>query len=424
MRDCSLARSLLLGLSLFGCAQTQQTERRDSLIPQGTLPPPKMNTQNQQGNIVSVERDLPEMQTVLWVAYGMGIANASHKNIDSGAPADRFAEHVAGLQTMVQVWKELQQKLPAAIRDKPESQLDPQLEKLVQVFDAGFVEEYALNYLSLPGWRVSSAKLATLKLAAFADWQKQNLARHSFTPHAQVTFANSPPIIGESIRTQMPRFAPEQCRDALEKLKLVIVDWEAQGATQRDRMLSSASREQFVRTLVTLQQQGGAARDIVWIAPEVADLYSAAAFCAIEVRREPLAESYLHQALRVNPAHAMGYAELAHVLVTQKRFEEALAQIDEAQRWTSDPCTRAVLLRKRGYIYVEQGQFPAARLAYQTSLKLDPGNALAISELHLIEVGMRRRGQVIEEALRGDSTAPQDAAPEMPSVILTSCPRN
>ena len=74
-----------------------------------------------------------------------------------------------------------------------------------------------------------------------------------------------------------------------------------------------------------------------------------------------MAERFLRAALQLNPAHVLGYAELAHVLILQGRFDEALAQIDVAFRRTTDPCVLAILLRKRGYIHIEQRKYPRPR---------------------------------------------------------------
>lgn len=404
-----------LGLFL-GCAQSQSAGRPDSPPTQAAEDEPAAVTSGSGPAIhVMIEPKLAPAAKAVWLTYALSLANERTQRTKAGREPDPLAEHAAALRTVTVVSAELGDKATP----------DPLIEQLAKVIAADFVEEYALYFAAEPGWLISGEKLAALKLPAFVTWLQQNLPGHVFTPQAAVRFAEAPPVPGSELEAHMPQFSPPHCGDALSRMKPLIAQWEQRPAVGGEHRLSTDKREQFFRALLWLQSERAAAtgdttpRSVRWISPQVFGLYVAAAFCAIEAQEAPVAERFLRAALQLNPAHVLGYAELAHVLILQGRFDEALAQIDVAFRRTTDPCVLAILLRKRGYIHIEQRKYPEAKAAYRMSLTLAPGNALALKELRLIDEALRESGAAGESAVPIEQESKISGLPQ--GTILTRC---
>jgi tetratricopeptide (TPR) repeat protein len=396
-------------LAFLGCAQTQPAQRRDP-PPGGEAEPGNTASRGGPSKATAIEIDsaLPEGMQGVWLMYALGMAGAHADRAKNNLPPDLFADQVTGLQILVEIWG----KMP----NKPVP--EPQLDTLLQVAAAGFLEEYALNFLAQPGWRVSADKVESLKLDEFAHWKSEHLAGHSFRPHAQVRWADVPAPPGGDLAARMPKLEPPTCGDALGRMQPLIAEWDSRRSSTTERLLSSFGREQFVQTLRWLKKEPPKDKaSVLWMGEEVSTLYAAAAFCAIEARQPALAETYLRRALLYNPAHAIGYAELAHVLVLQRRLDEAMAETLAGMRQTSDPCVLAVLLRKRGYILVEKQQYQVARMVYQASLKLAPGNKVALTELKLIEAALRDAGSTASPA----SEDHDGLGAQLPTTVLTVC---
>ncbi len=80
------------------------------------------------------------------------------------------------------------------------------------------------------------------------------------------------------------------------------------------------------------------------------------------------------------------YSERANAYAQSRRYEQALATDDTGLTLTADKDTdRARFQRGRGFALVELGRLDDAKMAYQESLKFEPGNALATRELAYVE---------------------------------------
>ncbi len=79
-------------------------------------------------------------------------------------------------------------------------------------------------------------------------------------------------------------------------------------------------------------------------------------------------------------------AEYVLTLSSLGRNTEALSSVDAylAAHGGLQATEHANLLRKRGYVLVEMGQWDNAKAAYEQSLALEPGNTVAASELEYI----------------------------------------
>ncbi|MBI3074409.1 MAG: tetratricopeptide repeat protein [Deltaproteobacteria bacterium] len=158
-------------------------------------------------------------------------------------------------------------------------------------------------------------------------------------------------------------------------------------------VVSLDSRTQFLEFLE--RNNAKALRDIIQASPKVATFYYRAGFCAAHMSDFQLAERRLRTAIRLNPLKAAARVELAHVLTKQKRFTEALLEVDQALETASNRCLKAVILRRRGFIFVEMGRLAEARTAYLDSLSLDPASRIAKSELRTIDTLERNTGKTV-----------------------------
>jgi tetratricopeptide (TPR) repeat protein len=83
-------------------------------------------------------------------------------------------------------------------------------------------------------------------------------------------------------------------------------------------------------------------------------------------------------------------SERAVALAGLKRWKDALASYDNVLRLPQvDNHMRGVAHRGRGFALVEMGRLDDAEAAYKASLKVDPGNKIALGELDYI-AGLRK----------------------------------
>jgi Flp pilus assembly protein TadD len=115
----------------------------------------------------------------------------------------------------------------------------------------------------------------------------------------------------------------------------------------------------------------------------------------------------------LNPSGADPRLELAGALISLKRFGDALRQADLALARANGACEIARSWRKRGYILIEMEAFEAARIAYDKSLAVDPGNPIALSELKTIAAALKQPGNW--------RTKPQPGQPAFDPVVVTTC---
>lgn len=99
---------------------------------------------------------------------------------------------------------------------------------------------------------------------------------------------------------------------------------------------------------------------------------------------------------------AMLTSERAVALVGLHRLDEAMAAYDEGLALANiDDRGRARMQRGRGYVFTEQNRLDDAETAYRESLRLEPGNQVALSEMQYIARlragGERQPGQIISQ---------------------------
>lgn len=129
---------------------------------------------------------------------------------------------------------------------------------------------------------------------------------------------------------------------------------------------------------------------------------------AVERRRYSDAISLLDQGLALQPNHPVLVAEKAAALFGLRRWNDALILVDRTLA-SGDRILQlgtAPLHRRRGFALVELGKLQDAKLAYEQSLELEPGNSTAVSELAYIDdllAGEARRDALIVAPNMADS---------------------
>jgi tetratricopeptide (TPR) repeat protein len=180
--------------------------------------------------------------------------------------------------------------------------------------------------------------------------------------------------------------AATECPGLMSELVKRASQWDSIEASLGGRTaLSLRRRADLFRALGNPEVSARAkAHGVVFVSPRVSELIRTAGFCAIETHDLEAAERFIKQLIAIDPTDERAAGELAHVYVSEKRWDAALAQIEHALKTTVDPCNQAILWRKKGYVFTEQRSLTEARRAYLRSLELDPGNDLAVNELRLL----------------------------------------
>lgn len=350
----------------------------------------------------------PEAVSAAWTAYGSAVAAERSQAKSRGGllAVSRFREEHLGRAALVRTWRERRGDAKNAY-----------LDTLAQVESDGFLAEYVLAYLAEPGWTVPAASLAALKLADWPAYSQAHLPRHVAETHAAVREGETLPLPGadftDVLDERVVRSQIQACVKLLPEFAVAASEVERRLRDLPELPVSVRNRGELVATLREPQVVRAAAdndRGLRWVAAPVARMFMAAGFCAVEADNMPLAERYLRRLLLLSPRHDAGVSELAQALVGQKRYPEALEQIERGLAVATSPCSLAMLWRKRGYVYIEQQRLEEARAAYLKSLELQPGNELARHELKLI-------AQMLGEP-NYDNVEPPASA-----VLTTLCPQ-
>ena len=116
----------------------------------------------------------------------------------------------------------------------------------------------------------------------------------------------------------------------------------------------------------------------------------------------------LRRGLAMEPMEPTLVTEAASALSQLKRFDEALDLCDERLKHddTLDKRNHARLLRSRGTALEGEGRLDEAEAAYQASLQVEPGNAIALNELSYI-AHLRAGAPVTDTRMTLSKPAPQ-----------------
>lgn len=389
---------LMAAVMAAGCASSSV------IAPSSGLPKEPPAEPGKKALVIQIARSSP--QTSAWITYSLLKGSLRMKRANSGLPPDYLEEEVQALPETVAVWK----------KSGASAQPSPQLEALDAAVEAGFVAEYAVTATSVPGWRLEPSQHQSLRLAAYLEWRKKNLLELRWIPQSRTSTGAEPPILGHNVTAGLPPLNPSSCASVLPELQKRIAAWESSTERAPEYLLASRSNDDFSRALLWFSTKPQLqSKALLWVSPNVGELYYRAGFCAVQLQQLGAAEKHLRRLLVVSPTSAVGYSELAQTLTLAGRYQEALAQVEVGLGMSASDCESARLLRKRGFIQFEQGELMLSRKTYLQSLQLDPSSALAKSELQLIESTLRKKGVPFD-------SSPQDSG-AVPStqVIVSSC---
>jgi tetratricopeptide (TPR) repeat protein len=326
-----------------------------------------------------------------WIAYGKGKLEAydKHPPPPANESADDFATELAGREAQSAFW---------AAHRAEEARPDAELDRQVAIWRAGFLPEMVVAARAYPGWTVPGATVAALRLEDFVTRFAGRYPR------------NAPVVIQPPSGKQVPDepgadfpdpatlpLRPASCAVAVEARQAAWKSWDAQLPKLGGAPIAAASPQGFGRALIAVKNDRDyTSRGATWVSARVAHLAMVDGFCAAEAKDWPRAIAMLGRAVALDPANPHARLEQSLALTMMRRFDEALAEVDRALGSSDDGCVVGLGWRRRGYILFEEGALEAARYAYQKSLDVEPGNAVAEHELEAIAAAIARSGGMHE----------------------------
>lgn len=402
-RRCTIVPSLALALAVqIGCAH-----------PPASAPA----TPAEKGSVTIDPQALSEGSLVVgaWVLYGATRVRLYEARLGRfrNQSGDDFALELGARAALADFW--------AAERHQADK-ANAYLDLLVDLRQAGHLDEYVISFFGRPGWTVPGDALAEIDLAAFEGWGRTRLANHQPVTLADVhptTAPRYPAVPGDTLpkaRDLSPKVVP--CASAAPRITAALESWAKEEATLDGAPLAAASRAEFARLVGWARDQREfRTRGVTWVSPTPADLHYLLGFCAADRHDYAAAGKALAQSVRLGPLSPTTRLELAHVLVQGKRFDDADRLIDGVLATTQDRCHRAHALRQRGYILVERGRLEEAYAAYQKSLEHEPTSQLAVRQMVFIATEIQRLGGAAARAFKPYQPPPAPAGQQ----LVTEC---
>ena len=167
-------------------------------------------------------------------------------------------------------------------------------------------------------------------------------------------------------------------------------------------------RSEFMHYIVWTKDHG-AAKPIKWAPSAYPRAYFHLGFLKVKTEQYAAAIELLDRGSALEPTNPKFKVEKAMALVQMHRFDEALALYQSVNEVGPHVCPDHVARawRGRGGIYIELGQLDRAEAAFRESLKIAPGNELAINELVYI-AQLREGGQASPINLTASSDSSAD----------------
>ncbi|HEY8927001.1 MAG TPA: tetratricopeptide repeat protein [Polyangia bacterium] len=348
-----------------------------------------------------------------WLVYG-GDRVALWSAQNRKRAGDDFSMEAITRELLAKGWAEDRAKGAAPNAD---------LDLMVEVEQAGLMDEYVLASFARPGWTVPAGSLAKLDVPRFRSYADRRLLGHRpirpvrFYPKDAPAYPAPPGGTLPSVTTLAP--PRTSCAAGRAGLTAALAQWFTEESQLEGAPLAAADRAGFLRALEKVREVAPfAEQGATWVLPSVADLHAVAGFCAVEERRWGDAERLLAKAVSLAPLTPGPYGELALVYDKQGRLDDAERTVTRALGLDPNSCEQARLLRQQGYILIDRGKLLEALHAYGRSLELAPGNPIATKEIDIVLGEMRRRGGT--DAKTAEAYRPP---PQSPDVRVTSCPR-
>ncbi len=343
----------------------------------------------------------------VWVIYGTAKAGLFMKRPPPPAneSADDFELEIGARDGLLEVW--------GGGADRPPN---AELDQEVMVRRAGFLPELVVLLYARAGWTIPGNTVSALRLEEFAtrfsgDYTPVTLARIK-PPSGKLT----PDIPGRDFPDpQLLPISPATCGIALEQRRTAWERWAILQPRLGGIPVAASSQQQFARQLVAVKSDAARAGSAVtWVSERVAHLAWLDGFCAVEAKDWPRALSALTRAAFLDPSNPAMRLELSLALTMLGRLKEGLQEVDRVLASTEDGCQAASAWRRRGYILIDLDALEAARRAYETSLKLEPGNPIALRELSTIATALKQHKAVRD--------IPEVTADPAKSMVVTRCP--
>ena len=337
-------------------------------------------------DVVSVELDPraaaagPATMTS-WLVYAAAKRSLIDTRVAAGGRTDDFSIEASAREALVDHWRSQQATASTS---------EPYLDRLVEVADAGYLDEYVIAAFGEPGWTIPPDVVGSLDLPGFFGWGQERLRDHTVETWARIELPGDVANRGgpgESVDV-IDAFqgwggqcseVPADARDALD-------DWDDAAASLVGVPLAAQSWVDLGRVIAPRRESADVRdRGVSWVPFQPAALSFALGFCELEAGRPETAVSALRRAVALYPSTPVWRGELALALIATDRFDAADREIESAQEMTDDPCELARVWRTRGLLEIERGRLDEAALAYSVSLEYEPGNALATDQLEVIE---------------------------------------
>lgn len=142
----------------------------------------------------------------------------------------------------------------------------------------------------------------------------------------------------------------------------------------------------FIHYVTWEKHHGRANKTIKWLSNAYPRAYFHMGFLCVKHQQFDKAINYLEKGQALEPTNPKFSFEKAKALASLGRKEEALAlyaHITEISAYVSAH-DLAIALRGRGFVLIEMGDLDNAELAFQSSLKIEPDNEVALNELSYI----------------------------------------
>ena len=171
---------------------------------------------------------------------------------------------------------------------------------------------------------------------------------------------------------------------AVELLNGIVEDCESRTSSPDTRVLSFANVGEFIVYSTTTEGTGS----VSWVDMTCPLAYHDLAYIHAGNREFDQALPLLDTSTKLAPYWAQPHVERGYILNQLRRFQEALESYEKAielTRFESSRDAKPSALRGAGFALIELDDLDAARARFNESLELEPGNAIALSELRYID---------------------------------------
>ena len=176
--------------------------------------------------------------------------------------------------------------------------------------------------------------------------------------------------------------------DAMRILDALIARFEKQYANEKRQIFSSRSLgESLIYT--SLSQKIG--KDVLVLKEDWATAYFLKGYVLIDMKRFEEAKPQLDRAIALAPMNAQFLSERGEWYKSRKDWLKAYANFESASTAADfspediKDHDKARALRGMGFVKIEMNELQEAKKLFRQSLKLEPDNSVAKSELQYIE---------------------------------------